>query len=136
MVSVNNWMLRTLTLSAVAVFSLPVTPLLADVWPQRTVRLIVPLGSGNAPDITARVFAERLAERWKQPVIVENRPGADGVTGVAAFINTGDDHTLLFSISGPITTPRTDKEKPPYDPARDLIPIASTADSFIAVASS
>ena len=126
----------TLAAGAMATVCLSAAPLLADPWPQRTVRLIVPLGPGNAPDITARVFAERLAERWKQPVIVENRPGADGATGVAAFVNTQDDHALLFSISGPITTLPVVQEKSPYDPARDLVPIGSVADSFISIASS
>ena len=96
----------------------------------------MPVGPGTAPDITARLFAERLAERWKQPVIVENRPGADGIIGVTAFINMRDDHALLFSFSGPITTLPLVHEKSPYDPARDLVPIASAADSFVSVATS
>ena len=72
---------------------------LAADWPQRTVRLIVPVPAGGASDFSARLFAERLSQRWGQAVIVENRPGADGVIGVAAFLSTDDDHTLLYAIS-------------------------------------
>ena len=128
--------LQTAAMSAVATFALFITPCVAKSWPQRTVRLIVPVGAGAAPDIVARLFAERLAERWKQPVIVENRPGADGVTGVTAFVNMRDDHALLFAFSGPITALPLLQEKPRYDPGRDLVPIVSAADSFVSVATS
>src|ERR1700685_2889722 len=66
-------------------------------WPQRTVRLIVPLSAGAATDITARYYAERLAARWGQPVVVENRPGPDALNAVNAFVAASDEHTLLFS---------------------------------------
>ena len=48
-------------------------------WPRRTVRLIAPVPAGGGSDFSARLFAEQLSQRWGQPVIVENRPGADGV---------------------------------------------------------
>src|SRR4029079_17934620 len=75
----------------------------ADAWPQRPVRMIVPLGAGSATDLTARLFADRLAARWGQPVIVDNRPGGDGIIALSAFVGTTDDHTLLVSYNGPIT---------------------------------
>ena len=53
----------------------------AQAWPQRTVHLIVPFGAGSATDVTARLFADRLAKRWGQSVVVENRPGADSILG-------------------------------------------------------
>jgi tripartite-type tricarboxylate transporter receptor subunit TctC len=58
----------------------------AQPWPQRTVHLIVPFGAGSATDVTARLFADRLAKRWSQPVVVENRPGADSIVAVGAFV--------------------------------------------------
>jgi len=128
--------LRIVTTAAVTALASSITPCLAEPWPQRTVRLIVPVGPGAAPDIVARLFAERLAERWRQPVIVENRPGADGVIGVAAFVNARDDHALLFAFSGPITALPLLREKARYDPDRDLVPIVSAADSFVSVATS
>jgi tripartite-type tricarboxylate transporter receptor subunit TctC len=104
-------------------------------WPSRTVRLIVPWGAG-AGDLAARVFAERLAERWKQPVIVENRPGANGLVGVAAFAALREDHTLLFSAAAPISVLPAIQEKLPYDPTRDVVPISTAADTVGVIAAS
>jgi tripartite-type tricarboxylate transporter receptor subunit TctC len=102
----------------------------AETWPQRMVRLFVPVGAGSATDTAARIYADRLAERWKQTVVVENRPGADGLIGVSAFIAARDDHALLFSFAAPISVYPVVREKLPYDPARDLVPISSATDSF------
>jgi tripartite-type tricarboxylate transporter receptor subunit TctC len=106
----------------------------AQTWPQTTVKLILPLGAGSATDVTARLYAERLALRWGQPVVVENRPGPDGLVAVAAFMAARDEHTLLFSIGGPVTINPASREKLAYDPDRDLVPIAPASDSFLAVA--
>lgn len=106
----------------------------AQSWPQTTVKLILPLGPGSATDVTARLYAERLAERWGKPVVVENRPGPDGIVAVAAFVGAHDGHTLLFSIGGPVTINPVSHEKLSYDPARDLVPIAPASDSYLAVA--
>lgn len=98
-------------------------------WPTRTVRVITPQPPGTGIDISCRIFSEKLAQKWGQAVVVENRPGADGVTGVSAFVNANDDHTLLCSFGGPITiSPFTAQSKLPYDPATDLKPIAVIAD--------
>jgi hypothetical protein len=76
------------------------TASLAQVWPQRTVKLIVPLGPASGADLTARLLADHLAKRWGQAVVVENRPGADGIVGLAAFLAGSDDHVLLFTPTG------------------------------------
>jgi hypothetical protein len=57
-------------------------------------------GVGSATGLTARLFAERLSVRWGQPVLVENRPGADSIVAVNAFVANHDDHTLLYSAPG------------------------------------
>jgi len=103
-------------------------------WPQRTVRLMLPVPAGAAADFSARLFAERLSQRWGQPVIVENRPGADGVIGVSAFLGTDDDHTLLYAISAVYTVHPITQPKLPYDPVRDLVPISPTSDVVLAIA--
>ena len=103
-------------------------------WPQRTVRLILPLGPGSATDVTARLYAERLSERWGKPVVVENRPGPDALVAVAGFLGARDEHTLLFSFGGPVTINPVTHEKLAYDPERDLVPIVSASDSFLGVA--
>src|SRR4029077_4202346 len=76
---------------------LPGSDARAQGWPQRSVKLIVPFGPGAGADIGARLFADRLAKRWGQSVVVENRPGADGIVAIAAFVNASDDHVLLFA---------------------------------------
>jgi tripartite-type tricarboxylate transporter receptor subunit TctC len=130
------------TLAAAAAFIVAVAvapeshaqPSSIQAWPQKAVKLILPLGPGSATDVTARLFAQRLSERWGQPVVVENRPGPDGLVAVSAFVNAHDEHTLLFSIGGPVTINPAAHATLPYDPDRDLVPIASASDSFLAVA--
>src|SRR5262249_35203676 len=108
----------------------------AQTWPQRPVRVIVPLPPGTAIDVSARLFGEHLSARWKQPVIVENVAGADGILAAKEFVNRHDDHTLLYSFAGLITINPLLYEKLPYDPARDLAPIATSSDNFLAIAAS
>jgi len=105
----------------------------AQTWPQRTVRVILPLPPGTATDIAARLFAQRLAERWGQPVIVENRQGGDGIPAVMSFLAARDNHTLMFSFAGVITINPLIHDKLPYDPARDLVPVASVVDNFFSL---
>jgi tripartite-type tricarboxylate transporter receptor subunit TctC len=111
-------------------------PLQAQSWPQRPVRLIVPLPAGTAVDVSARVFGEHLSAQWKQPVIVENILGVDGVLATKEFAGRTDNHTLLYSFAGPITINPVLYEKLPYDPNRDLVPIAMSSDNFLAIAAS
>jgi len=111
-------------------------PVLAQSWPQRTVHVIVPLPPGTAVDVSARLFAEHLSTRWKQPVIIENIAGADGIIAAKEFVGRRDDHTLMYSFAGLITTNPLLYEKLPYDPARDLVPIAMSSENFLVVAAS
>jgi tripartite-type tricarboxylate transporter receptor subunit TctC len=108
----------------------------AEPWPQRTVRVIVPLPPGTATDLVARLFAEKLSARWHQPVIIENRQGVDGIPAVTGFVSAHDNHTLLCSFAGIITINPITYEKLPYDPVHDLVPIASIADNFVGIAAS
>ena len=104
----------------------------AQTWPQRTVRFIVPLPPGSGMDLSARVVAERLQQKWGQPVVVENRQGADGIPAVSAFFAARDNHTFLFSFGGIVTFNHLLHEKLPYDPA-ELLPIAPVIDNFLGV---
>jgi tripartite-type tricarboxylate transporter receptor subunit TctC len=113
-----------------------ITPSRAESWPQRTVTFITPTAVGTATDFAARLFANALAERWGKPVIVENRPGGDMIIGITAFARMNDDHVLLFSPSSPIAVYPVTYEMLPYDPVRDLLPIAITSDIFVAIAAS
>jgi len=131
-------MVRLLLLAAIAVLgdvqSLTSAP--AQIYPARTVRFIVPFGAASGTDITARLFADRLAARWGKPVLVENRPGGDGLVAIAAFAAANDDHTLLFAPVGTFTVHPYEHEKLPYDVERDLLPIASVSTIILAVSTS
>lgn len=106
----------------------------ADAWPQHNVRIITPFPSGTGGDIAARLFAEKLAARWGKPVIIENKPGADGILAVGAFVGANDDHTLLFTNGGPFTSNPFSHDKLPYDAARDAVPISSASEAVISLA--
>jgi tripartite-type tricarboxylate transporter receptor subunit TctC len=105
----------------------------AQSWPQKPVRLIVSLGAGSGADIGARLYADRLTRMWAQPVVVENRPGADGVLAINAVISAKDDHTLLWGpTSNFIAHPYT-LEKLPYDP-NELVPVARITNTVVTIA--
>jgi tripartite-type tricarboxylate transporter receptor subunit TctC len=126
---------RTAHVAGIVISLLTTAPgLAAEPWPQRVVRLIVPMGSGSAPDVAARLYAERLATRWTRAVVVENRPGAEGLIGATAFAGMHDDHILLFSPAAPISVFPFTQEKLAYDPARDFVPISSAIDTFGSIA--
>ena len=104
----------------------------AEVWPNRPVRFIVTLGPGSGVDIGARLFADKLAAKWGQPVIVENRPGGDGILAITSFLGAHDDHTLLVSPVSSFTAHPYFHDKLPYD-QKDLIPIARISKTVVAV---
>jgi tripartite-type tricarboxylate transporter receptor subunit TctC len=102
-------------------------------WPQRPVKFIVPFGPGAGADIGARLLSERLPARWGgKPVVVENRPGGDGLVAIQAFLGANDDHTFLYTPSGNFTVHPFQYEKLPYTPG-DLVPIARVSNTILAV---
>jgi len=115
-------------------FAWSTTASAAEPWPQRNVRFIVTLPPGSGVDLGARLYADRLSAKWGQPVVVENRPGGDGVVAITAFINAQDDHTLLFA---PVSSFSAyaylhPEEKVPYD-QRDLVPIARVSNTVVVI---
>ena len=103
-----------------------------EAWPTRPVRFIVTLGAGSGADIGARLFADRLSQRWGQPVIVDNRPGGDGIVAINAFVSAHDDHVLLFSPTASFTAHPYLHDNLPYKP-EDLVPIARVSNTLVAV---
>ena len=96
----------------------------AQEYPSKPIRLIVPLTPGSGADIAGRIIAQRLNEHWKQPVVVENRPGAGGQIGTAAVVKADPDgHTLLVQSSSHAANPAIHKNLP-YDPLKDLADVA------------
>jgi tripartite-type tricarboxylate transporter receptor subunit TctC len=104
----------------------------AQSWPQRPVRFIIPLGPGSGVDITARLLADKLAAKWGQPVVVENRPGGDAFLAITAVLNAHDDHLLLFAPASTFTAHPLLHDKLPYDP-KDLTSIARVTNTLIAL---
>ena len=105
----------------------------AQSWPQRPVRLIVPLGPGSGADLTARLLGDPLSKMWGQPVVVENRPGADGVIGINAVLNARDDHVLFFGPTSSIAGHPYVLDKLPYDP-NQLLPVARVTNTVVCLA--
>lgn len=103
-------------------------------WPTQPVRLIVPFGAGSGVDMAARIYAARLAERWRHPVVVDNRPGPDGIVGTHVFTSAKDAHTLLFAPTGPLTFAPHLHDRLPYDPVADFVPIASAGRVTLTIA--
>jgi tripartite-type tricarboxylate transporter receptor subunit TctC len=106
--------------------------LCAQTWPQRTVRFLLPLGAGSATDIGARLLADRLSARWGQPVVIENRPGGDGVVAISGFVGAHDDHVLLYAPSSSFIAHPYLHENLAYKPS-DLAPIARVSNTVIAI---
>ena len=105
----------------------------AQAWPQRPVRFLVTLGPGAGVDIGTRLFADRLSARWGQPVVVENRPGGDGIVAIGAFVSAHDDHVLLAAPTSSFTAHPYLHDNLPYKPS-DLLPIARVSNTIITIA--
>jgi tripartite-type tricarboxylate transporter receptor subunit TctC len=100
------------------------TAAVAQDYPAKTVKLIVPLTAGSGADIAGRIVARHLSEAWKQPVIVENRPGAGGQIGTQAVVKADPDgYTLLVQSASHAANPAIYKTLS-YDPTRDLVDVA------------
>ncbi len=105
-----------------------VVPLcLAQSYPSKPVRIVVPWPPGGPADVLSRLLGQKLSERWSQPVITENRPGAQGIIGTEAVVKApADGHTLLLTTDSTLTV-NPSLYKLSYDPMRDLAPITLVA---------
>ncbi|WP_294253616.1 tripartite tricarboxylate transporter substrate binding protein [uncultured Comamonas sp.] len=95
----------------------------SEAWPTRTVKLIVPYAAGGYADTRARLIADSLGKVLGQPVIVDNRGGAGGVTGTDAIAKANDGHTFGFGSPGPLVTNPMLMKKMPYDARTAFKPI-------------
>jgi tripartite-type tricarboxylate transporter receptor subunit TctC len=119
--------------AALGVLTLAAAPSFAQSWPQRPVKLILPLGAGSGVDITARLVGERLAAKWGQSVVIENKPGGDGVVAITTFVGGRDDHSLLVSPTSSFTHHPWTNEKMPYD-AKEFVPVVRMTNTIVGVA--
>jgi tripartite-type tricarboxylate transporter receptor subunit TctC len=96
-----------------------------DAWPNRPLRIIVPLPAGSAADVVARLIGQRLQERFGQPFIVDNRGGASGTVGTEALARAlPDGYTLGIASTSTHVTAAILNAKLPYDPIRAFAPVA------------
>ena len=105
--------------------ALATLPALAQQYPSRTVRLVVPYAAGGTGDIVARVLSDRLGAALGQTVVVENRPGASGAIGSRAVATAAPDgHTILVGQTGEMAINQHWNKALGYDPDKDLVPVA------------
>ena len=102
-------------------------------WPTRSVRFLLTLGAGSGTDIGGRLLADRLAKKWGQSVVIENKPGGDGIVAIAAFVGAHDDHVLLLSPSSSFIAHPYLHDNLPYKP-EELAPIARVSSTFVGIA--
>ena len=101
----------------------------AQQFPTKPVRLMVPYATGGGTDILARLFAEKLSQRWGQTVIVENKPGADGIIGSEQVAQSAPDgHNLMLVVAAHVINPSL-KPKMPFDVLKDFTPVTLVAAS-------
>jgi tripartite-type tricarboxylate transporter receptor subunit TctC len=104
---------------------LGVTSALAQVFPSRPIRIVVPFAAGGPADITSRNIAPRLGELLGQPIVVDNRAGGNGSIGAEAMIRApADGHTLLMTTASVTSINMVTYAKPPYDTLRDMLPLS------------
>src|SRR6476661_9895461 len=100
----------------------------ADAFPSRSIKIVVPFPAGGPSDVLARMIGQKMTEDWGQPVLVENRPGANTVLGAQQVAKAAPDgYTLLMAIDSTLTMNQYLYRTPPYDPFTDFAPITLTA---------
>jgi tripartite-type tricarboxylate transporter receptor subunit TctC len=119
-------------LSLLAPLVLGTMPVTAQTWPQRPVKFLVSLGPGSGVDIGTRMLADRLSARWGQPVVVENKPGGDGIVAISTFVGAHDDHVLLAAPTSSFTAHPYLHDNLPYKPS-DLLPIVRVSNTVITI---
>jgi tripartite-type tricarboxylate transporter receptor subunit TctC len=114
-------------LAALAVLGpLPTLATAQAAWPSKPVKIVVPAPAGSSLDIIVRALSDKLAARWSQPVVVENKPGAGGMLGLDLVAKASDGHSFAIAFNGPLAFAPFLYKKMPYDPAKDLLPVVMT----------
>src|SRR5919109_1525973 len=102
--------------------------------PGRTITIVVPYTPGSGPDILARTIGEELSQRWGQPVVVDNKPGASGNTGPQQAARAAPDGNTVLLISNPFTANPSLFKSVPYDPIKSFAPIVFVGTGALALA--
>jgi tripartite-type tricarboxylate transporter receptor subunit TctC len=110
--------------------ALPLAATAQDTYPSKLVRIVVPYPAGGVADLLPRTVGQKLAEKWKQPVVVENKPGASGNIGMAEGARAEPDgYTLVLAPTGNLTVNQFLFRDMPFDVARDFTPVTVLATS-------
>lgn len=118
----TNAMTLALSMMVTAVYAQP--PAKPGAFPDRVAKIVLPYPPGGSTDAIARLISQDLATEWKQPVVVDNRPGASGMIGTELVAKSpADGYTALFAITQHIQNPLL-YPKVSYDPVRDFVPVA------------
>lgn len=117
---------RAWLFAVLAATALAAAPVLAQGnWPSRPIRMVVPSPGGSGPDVLARVFAEQISQALKQPVVVDNKPGANGQLSVDAVVRAQPDgHTVLLASASATVMNQAIQPKLPFNIVEDLVPVA------------
>ena len=117
-------------LLALCIFAAFITSAIAqDIYPSRPITIVVPYAAGGSIDLVARILAEGLSARLGQTVVVDDRPGGNGVIGIGAVVKAKPDGYLLqMGAVGANVTPAAVKKDYPFDPLRDYVPVAMVAE--------
>ncbi|MDB5865940.1 MAG: hypothetical protein JWO70_3746 [Betaproteobacteria bacterium] len=103
-------------------------------YPNRVVRIILPQPGGGGTDVVARTVAQKLTEAWGQQVIVDNRPGANGIIGSEAVMKSKPDgYTYLYGFTSVLTMNPSVYKSLPYDTLRDFVPVTQTVTNQFAL---
>ncbi len=114
-------------LIALALASVVGVTAFAQEWPTKPVRVVVPAPAGSSLDIIVRTMGDKLKDRWKQPIVVDNKPGAGGMLGMDQVAKAAPDgHTLGIGFNGPVAFGPFMYKTMPYNPQKDLVPIVLT----------
>lgn len=114
------------TLLALVAATLAAPALAQPAWPSQPVRIVVPTGAGSSLDLIVRLMSDKLAARWGQPVVIENKAGAGGMLGLDIAAKSTDGHTIAIGFNGPVANAPFLYRKTPYDPTKDLKAIVMT----------
>ena len=119
-----------LTRRSLAICALPLlaAQAAAQAWPAKAIKLVVPFPPGGPTDTASRILGQQLSDRLKQPVVVENRPGASGAIAAAQFAKTaGDGYTFMMLATPTLLAPHMYKNVA-YDTVKDFVPVATVYD--------
>jgi tripartite-type tricarboxylate transporter receptor subunit TctC len=119
---------------ALAIHAIAATASAASRWPTHPVRFVLPFGPGSGADTAARLITDKLQQKWGQPVIIDGKPGGDGLLSLQTVVSTADDHTLFFGPSSMFVVQRYMHPNVSFNAETDLTPIVGVAQVQIAVA--